>query len=117
MASVWDYERICLKMKINKPIYLVTADIYLRFPEIMEEEYNDLLEYLQDEHIVYSFATSDVLKLQNNWNKLKECLREMINEIKTNDVYDRTEYECTQIATLESTLAKMQEIEGGVNND
>lgn len=51
----------------------------------------------------------------NYRNKLKEWLEEMINEIKTNDIYDRTEYQCTQIATLESTLAKMQEIEGGMN--
>ena len=49
--------------------------------------------------------------LKDNWYKLKEWLVEMINEIKTNDVYDRTEYECTQIATLESTLAKVEELE------
>lgn len=50
-------------------------------------------------------------KENGNWNKLKEWLKEMINEIKENDVYDRTEYECAQIATLESTLARIEEIE------
>lgn len=54
-------------------------------------------------------------ELKDNWNKLKEWLEEMINEIKTNDIYDRTEYECTQITTLENVLAKLQEIEGGIN--
>ena len=54
-------------------------------------------------------------QLEDNWNKLKEWLEEMINEIKTNDIYDRTEYECTQITTLENVLAKLEEI-GGVKN-
>lgn len=54
-------------------------------------------------------------QLKDNWNKLKEWLEEMINEIKTNDIYDRTEYECTQIATLENVLAKLEEIGGGIN--
>ena len=54
-------------------------------------------------------------QLKNNWNKLKEWLEEMINEIKTNDIYDRTEYECTQITTLENVLAKLEEIGGGIN--
>ncbi|MBE6152680.1 MAG: hypothetical protein E7166_00435 [Firmicutes bacterium] len=52
-----------------------------------------------------------VIDLKSNWNELKKWLKEMINEIKENDIYDRTEYECTQIATLESTLAKVEEIE------
>ena len=54
-------------------------------------------------------------QLKGNWTKLKEWLEEMINEIKTNDIYDRTEYECTQITTLENVLAKLEEIEGGMN--
>lgn len=54
-------------------------------------------------------------ELKDNWNKLKEWLEEMINEIKTNDIYDRTEYECTQITTLENVLAKLEEIGGGIN--
>ena len=54
-------------------------------------------------------------QLKDNWNKLKEWLEEMINEIKTNDIYDRTEYECTQITTLENVLAKLEEIGGGIN--
>lgn len=42
---------------MSKGVYLKTADIYLRFPEIMEEECNDLAEFLEDEHIVYEGAT------------------------------------------------------------
>lgn len=51
------------------------------------------------------------LQLQNNWDALKSWLDEVLNEIKENDIYDRTEYECTQIATLESVLAKVEELE------
>ena len=63
-----------------------------------------MLCHLEDFEIQY-------WELKGNWNELKDWLVEMINEIKTNDVYDRTEYECTQIATLESTLAKVEELE------
>lgn len=34
-----------------------------------------------------------------------------INELKENDVYDRTSYETGQIIALESFIAKMQELE------
>ena len=57
---------------MNKGIYLKTADIYLRFPEIMEEECNDLAEFLEDEHIVYEGATDIVYDLQQENQKLKK---------------------------------------------
>ena len=63
----------------------------------------------------FNAVTRDNKQLKDNWKKLKEWLEEMINEIKTNDIYDRTEYECTQITTLENVLAKLEEIEGGIN--
>ena len=63
---------------------------------------------------IHSLITENE-QLKGNWTKLKEWLEEMINEIKTNDIYDRTEYECTQITTLENVLAKLEEIEGGMN--
>ena len=113
-------------MKINKPIYLVTADIYLRFPEIMEEEIEELTEYLEDEHIVYEGATDVVYDLQkenfklqarcdrleNNWNKLKECLKEEIATIKTNFSQVNGNYFMMndRIESLEDILTKMQEI-------
>ena len=54
-------------------------------------------------------------QLQNNWNELKKWLKECLNEIKQNDVYDRTSYEQGQIIALESSIAKVQELEG--NNE
>lgn len=52
-------------------------------------------------------------KSQNNWNELKKWLEECLNEIKQNDVYDRTSYEQGQIIALESSIAKVQELEQG----
>lgn len=67
---------------------------------------------------VYTGESWDVLldyitKLQNNWNELKKWLEECLNEIKQNDVYDRTSYEQGQIIALESSIAKAQELEQG----
>ena len=67
---------------MNKGIYLKTADIYLRFPEIMEEECNDLAEFLEDEHIVYEGATDIVYNLQKENQELKKQLEENQNPLK-----------------------------------
>lgn len=56
-------------------------------------------------------VTNSLIKLQNNWNELKKWLEECLNEIKQNDVYDRTSYEQGQIIALESSIAKAQELE------
>lgn len=64
--------------KINKPVYLVTADIYIRFPEIMEEEYKELLEYIKDENLVYEHCTGKVLDLQNRINQAEECIKNFL---------------------------------------
>lgn len=117
---------------MNKGIYLKTADIYLRFPEIMEEECNDLAEFLEDEHIVYEGATDIVYnlqqenqqlkeiekehqringelrvenqKLKDNWNKLKEIIKK-----KFVAQGGFTSYEWNDL--LNELLDKMQEIE------
>ena len=34
-------------------IGITVADISIRFPEIMEEEYKDLITFLNDNHIVF----------------------------------------------------------------
>ena len=63
----------------------------------------------------FKLCTKDCV-YKDNWNKLKEWLEECLNEIKEeSDLYDRTNYQLAQITTLESTLAKMQEIEVGRN--
>lgn len=56
-------------------------------------------------------------QLQNNWNELNMWAESCINELKENDVYDRTSYEQGQIIALESFIAKMQELEGENNNE
>ena len=65
-----------------------------------------MLCHLEDFSIQY-------YELQNNWNELKKWLEECLNEIKQNDVYDRTSYEQGQIIALESSIAKVQELEQG----
>lgn len=59
----------------------------------------------------FSFVYDYIFKLENNWNELKKWLEECLNEIKQNDVYDRTSYEQGQIIALESSIAKVQELE------
>ena len=61
----------------------------------------------------YEAIVEYIDKLQNNWNELKKWLEECLNEIKQNDVYDRTSYEQGQIIALESSIAKVQELEQG----
>ena len=70
---------------------------------------NDVMKYSPDQ--IYDY----IYKLKNNWNELKKWLEECLNEIKQNDVYDRTSYEQGQIIALESSIAKVQELEG--NNE
>ena len=52
-----------------------------------------------------------IIELQNNWNELKKWLEEFLNEIKQNDVYDRTSYEDGKIIAIEIISEKMQELE------
>lgn len=63
--------------------------------------------------VLYEYIT----KLQNNWNELSMWAESCINELKENDVYDRTSYEQGQIIALESFIAKIQELEGENNNE
>lgn len=58
--------------EIEGPIGIKIADIYLRFPEIMEEELDDLVEFLDDEHIVYEGATKKFKDLENQLKQANE---------------------------------------------
>ena len=49
---------------------------------------------------------ADKMILEENWNKLKEWLEEVI---------DYEEYDKVERDTFKKTLEKMQEIEGGMN--
>lgn len=70
-------------MNIEGPIGISCADIYLRFPEIMEEEFEDLIEYIEDEHINYEGATDIVYNLQQENQQLKERIDKAIKYIKS----------------------------------
>ena len=60
--------------KEEKMIGIECADIYLRFSEIMKEEFDDLTEFLEDEHIRYEGATDIFIDLQNRVKKQKEVI-------------------------------------------
>lgn len=67
--------------KEKKPIIIETADIYLHFPYIMEEEADDLADFLEEEHIEYEGATDIFIDLQNQVKKQKEVIDRTINAI------------------------------------
>nr|DAE03688.1 MAG TPA: hypothetical protein [Siphoviridae sp. ctMYJ33] len=67
--------------KEKKPIIIETADIYLHFPYIMEEEADDLADFLEEEHIEYEGATDIFIDLQNQVKKQKEVIDKTINEL------------------------------------
>ncbi len=60
--------------KEKKPIIIETADIYLHFPYIMEEQADDLADFLEEEHIEYEGATDIFIDLQNQVKKQKEVI-------------------------------------------
>lgn len=66
---------------MNKGIGIRTADIYLRFPEIMEEEADDLAEFLEDEKILYEGATDVFMDLQKK-AELGEHYKHLYSEVK-----------------------------------
>ena len=67
--------------KEKKPIIIETADIYLHFPYIMEEQADDLADFLEEEHIEYEGATDIFIDLQNQVKKQKEVIDRTINAI------------------------------------
>ena len=75
---------------MNKPVVLRTANIYLRFPEIMEEECDDLVEFLEDEHIVYEGATDVFIEKDKEIERLnKECDTYMKIAVKRQERIDK----------------------------
>ena len=81
---------------MNKPIILRTADIYLRFPEIMEEEAEDLAEFLEYEHIVYEGATDIFIDKDKEIARLNKIIDELEQWLK--DTYNHFMYDnCEEI--------------------
>lgn len=68
-------------MNKNKGVTIEIADIYLRFPEIMEEEFEDLTDFIEDNHILYEGATDIVYNLQQENQQLKENNQAMQEEM------------------------------------
>ena len=76
--------------KEKKPIIIETADIYLHFPYIMEEQADDLADFLEEEHIEYEGATDIFIDLQNQVKKQKEVID------KTIELINRMDKECEE---------------------
>lgn len=70
--------------KEKKPIIIETADIYLHFPYIIEEEADDLADFLEEEHIEYEGATDIFIDLQNQVKKQKEVIDMFLNIVDKN---------------------------------
>lgn len=73
--------------KEKKPIIIETADIYLHFPYIMEEEADDLADFLEEEHIEYEGATDIFIDLQNQVKKQKEVINKALKILANFDAY------------------------------
>ena len=96
----------------KKTIGIEYIDVYMRFPEIMEEEFDDLLEFLKDEHIRCEGATDLFIDLQqenkqlkDNWNKLKEIAKSQSGFKKRADLKGGLWFEVDEL------LETMQELE------
>lgn len=50
-------------------------------------------------------------------DELEKWLEEALNELKQNDIYDRTSYEMGQIIATECIIAKIEELKGGDSNE
>ena len=90
--------------KEKKTIIIETADIYLHFPYIMEEEADDLADFLEEEHIEYEGATDIFIDLQNQVKKQKEVIDKAIKYIKSYKTdyspYELSDYNIRQILDI-----------------
>ena len=76
------------------------------------QELKKQLEQYQEEVCILDMKTDENIKLQNNWNELKEyCLNEQIPE----EYYEYNSYIEFSNSAYEDVLNKMQELEG--NNE
>ena len=90
--------------KEKKTIIIETADIYLHFPYIMEEEADDLADFLEEEHIEYEGATDIFIDLQNQVKKQKDAIDKAIEYIKSYKTdycpYELSDYNVRQILEI-----------------
>lgn len=86
--------------KEKKPIIIETADIYLHFPYIMEEEADDLADFLEEEHIEYEGATDIFIDLQNQVKKQKEVINEAIKYLEPLKELEIGSYEIKELLDI-----------------
>lgn len=55
-------------------------------------------------------------QLKEQRQELRSWLEEALNELKQNDIYDRTSYEMGQVIATECIIEKLNELEGGKND-
>lgn len=75
--------------------------------------YEELKEELGDKFEEYLYGAN--INLLTIIDELEKWLEEMLNELKQNDVYDRTSYEMGQIIATECIIAKIEELKGESN--
>ena len=93
--------------KEKKPIIIETADIYLHFPYIMEEEADDLADFSEEEHIESEGATDIFIDLQNQVKRQKEAIDKAIERKK--NVGSTTETNIESMIVLVSKGRKIDE--------
>lgn len=86
----------------------------------LEQENNQLKEQLEKKYEKVGSLTTEILyeensKLQSVLKELRSWLEEALNELKQNDIYDRTSYEMGQVIATECIIEKLNELEGGKN--
>ena len=68
-------------------IGIEVANVYFNFPEIMKEEYKDLWEFINEEHIVAKDVTQEIEELKEK-SKSKEYVFVGKAQLKTKDFID-----------------------------
>lgn len=77
----------------KKEVGFEYADLYFRFPEITDDEIDEMLDFLEEEHICCEGATDifidkdqQITQLTNNWNELEEWVMQDVKDEKP-DLY------------------------------
>lgn len=89
-----------IKISVNQEDVQNIIDCYekdIEYIKHLEEENKSLQSQLK--------AKEEVM------TKLKQWLEEALNELKQNDVYDRTSYEMGQVIATECIIAKIEDLE------
>lgn len=77
-------------------IGIKTANIYINFSEIMEEEHKDLWEFINEEHIVAKDVTKNVIDLQQRINKAIKFVEDYQNQLQGEEI----EYDMKQLLKI-----------------